>query len=274
MRTAVHAAPQILKWIGPLKNECDFFIHTWDINTYKNFPPGLSERLKFLGVEINWDDSKHHDFIDIPIDSKELDIITTLYDPKSLVVDDFFRVQTYWFGQWYDNYYQQYNLPNFPGEYWNPLYYSFFRSIELKRDYEKKQAFEYDMVLKLRLDTSYPLNSGYIPTAGQNGIVQYNESSLANEIKRFNSDRTKFYAEGVTPKGPSEGFWYGSSKVMDIAADYWHNKLGDESLNMTTYLAKYNIKPDVAANWTMAFHRIMATGCPADDWQLIYLLEA
>ena len=39
-----------------------------------------------------------------------------------------------------------------------PLWYSFYKSIELKKKYELKNGFKYDYVLKLRPDIKYPWN--------------------------------------------------------------------------------------------------------------------
>lgn len=262
LRTAVHAAPQILKWIGPLINQCDFFIHTWNINTYKTGIPDLNDRLKLL-ANINlsqYDGSEKN----VYVDQKDIEQIKILYNPKNIIVDDYHFTRGYFF-----NKLKQHCSDNEFHDYWKSLYYSFARSVKLKSKYEKKHNFKYDLVFKLRFDTSYPLEP--ISTKMKEGEKNYNQTSLSKEIEVFSADTTKFYANGPEP---AEDFWFGSSETMNVAAEYYIDNL-KEKLSMKEYLFRNNIQIGLANTNgpALAFHRSMVTDCPAHDWYLIYVLD-
>lgn len=262
LRTAVHAAPQILKWIGPLIDQCDFFIHTWDSNTYKGGQPHLGECVKLL-ANINLGNYDRMRNIDIPVTSAEINSIRQFYNPKSFIIDDFITVRDHWSNYWYSNYREQFNFKEPFNNYWNPLYYSFYRSIELKQAHERQHNFKYDMVIKLRPDVSYPLKTEDNPFQGH---AIFRESSLINEVKNH-FDLSKFYWNVTTD------FWYGSSHIMDIAASHWINNFSHSELNMGQHCKNNNIQLHRANINSLAFHRIVATNCPGDDFMLIYMIE-
>lgn len=272
LRTAVHAAPQIRKWIGSLFNQCDFFIHTWDSNTYKSGQPNLEKCLKIL-ANINLSNHSRNRQVEVPVTNNELNFIKNFYKPKGFIVDCYEETSEYWVKYWEKNYLQQFNLKNAPGNYWNPLYYSFYRAIEMKRAYEKLNSFTYDLVIKMRPDVSYPLIDGKMPI---DGCTTYKASSLETEITHFLKDTTKFYANGIS-KAPNlinaEDFWYGNSKVMDYASKHWISNLSESELKMLQYCFENNIETIVTQNTTLAFHRIVTSECPAEDFILINLIE-
>jgi hypothetical protein len=95
----------------------DYFIHTWDTNTWR-----------FPKIDINeYVNRKHNDIIELVDTYKPVAYHMSAYDPKQW---------QYW-------------------AIWDPLFYSFEYSILLKKQYELENNFVYDIVIKARPDTVY-----------------------------------------------------------------------------------------------------------------------
>lgn len=259
LRTAMHAAPAIKKWIGNLWDNCDFFVHTWDINTYKGPGKHFYESVKTL-TNINLSSCKKNQF-DVPLTVSEIIFIKDFYKPKFLIVDNYQKIRDYWSLYHQENYVKKFNL-NEGGTYWESLYYSFYRSIELKYMYEKENNFEYDLVFKIRPDVSYPPGT-----------------SLQDEVELFNKDKSKFYIKFAShTENPSKiiclpDFYYCNSKNMNIASHHWLNNLIHNDLNIGQYCHNYNIGLLHPKAQQYGFHRLIATGVPSDDWELVTSLE-
>lgn len=127
VRTAVESSPNILKFIGDLLPDCDFFIHTWDINTYR---PPLN--LRILPP------------IPTKVSKEEINQYFEIYKPKNIIVENF---ELYW---------KRINTENGITGDLVPLWHSFYYSIQLKKMYEEINQFKYDIVIKLRPDCIFP----------------------------------------------------------------------------------------------------------------------
>jgi hypothetical protein len=119
-RTWESAKENILQYFG-VCDEVDYFIHTWDVNSYRNSGEKIRERK------------------DYRIDNEELNNLQNYFQPKKMMVDS-------------------YNSDIF-GKNWNSLFYSFMKSIWLKRKFELENDFKYDIVIKSRFDINF-LQSG------------------------------------------------------------------------------------------------------------------
>ena len=130
-RTGVLASPNVLKFIGDLLPNTDFFIHTWTINTSKCLTPGcLLSCNQSSATDVQ-------DFIDI-------------YRPKDFQIQDHDAVcKNFWKPIW-NNSVRIYK--------WYPQFYSWYRANQLKLQFEKNNNFKYDFVVKLRPDTIYSDN--------------------------------------------------------------------------------------------------------------------
>lgn len=95
----------------------DYFIHTWDTNTWRFPKTDISEYV----------DKKHNDI-------KKL---VKTYKPAA------YHMSAYDASQWLNK------------SIWDPLFYSFEYSILLKQQYELENNFVYDIVIKTRPDTVY-----------------------------------------------------------------------------------------------------------------------
>ena len=135
-RTWEYCIASIKSFLEDADYQIDYFIHTWDINTYR--PIESKDGLETYNYISNTDINRY-------IDS---------YSPKLYKIDN------------YESFRERLNKKRVPeikvtdGQNTNMLnqMYSFKQSIILKRIYERKHNFKYDFVLKIRPDTffTYP----------------------------------------------------------------------------------------------------------------------
>jgi len=95
--------------------EVDYFIHTWDINTWR-YPK-----------------QPHSNSFDEKVNN--INEIAETYSAKKYIQENFI-------------------IKNHPRA-WDSMFYSLHRSLFLKREYEIENNFEYDVVFKVRLDVIY-----------------------------------------------------------------------------------------------------------------------
>lgn len=131
LRTGIESSENIKRYLGFLYNYCDFFIHTWDINTQKHYN---TSNIYHLEEKIT--DKYFNEFIEI-------------YSPKKIEIENYketFEKESEIINQNLIHYFEKII----------PLWYSFMKSVELKKAYEKDHNFEYDLVIKLRPDIIFP----------------------------------------------------------------------------------------------------------------------
>ena len=205
IRTGVEASENIKRFLGDLLPYCDFFIHTWNINSQKNY-----------AGTIIYPDEEY-------ISEDNINRIINIYKPKKIIIEDYniFRF----------NKKSRDIMKNNITAQW----YSFNKSVEYKKEYEKDNNFEYDLVVKLRFD-----------------IIYSNNRSLLDDY--FISLDNYFYIENfaiVTDKIEDlpfidDVYYLGTSKDMNIMSDYYDymiknnlkHKYGYELLK---YLDSFNI---------------------------------
>lgn len=101
--------------LGQSDTKVDYFIHTWDTNTWR-FPKTSASK---------YVNKKHDDLIQLVKTYKPVAYHMSVYDPKDWELA------------------------------WDPLFYSFEYSILLKQQYELENNFVYDIVVKARPDVVY-----------------------------------------------------------------------------------------------------------------------
>jgi hypothetical protein len=188
-RTGDYCYDNLKEFLGILYPMCDFFIHTWDINKQKcyNLSNVFSKETKLT--------------------AENIDTINKLYKPKKLLVDDY--RYTYESLQKYE-----------PSAYVDvkilavvqPLWYSFMKSVELKKEYEIQNNFKYDYVLKLRPDLKFHPNR-----------------RLSQDIEMYNSelDNGEFYIENlirdwnIDSHTIDDVYFLSNSNSMDTASSYY-----------------------------------------------------
>lgn len=203
VRTGVENYQNIREVFGELYDSCDFFIHTWNFCSYKTY--NLSNIAKKPVTE----------------SPEKFEAIRQLYSPKKMVVDGkYVGYQTT----------EEYGI--------QALWHSFWKSVELKKQYELENNFKYDYVLKLRMDLV---------------LNRHTSFELLQEILTIENNQFKvnqwFGEDPIIFKNiplSTDVFFISKSKEMDIAADYaWalmKSFSNGEYINLIYYLSQHNIK--------------------------------
>lgn len=192
--------------------EVDYFAHVWDTNTWRQ--PRQNR-------DVNYVDQKHNDY----------ERIVECYGFKSSMLEEFkasrFRLA------------------------WDPMFYSFGRSLMLKRQYELQHDFEYDLVIKARLDIVYDPHTGF----PYQDFINPRQCYTCHTIRHFPAEFNYWNFDDV--------IFYGHSNTMDLVGDLY-------KLHSTVYTQRYietqtresNIDP--AANFygpgCMLYNHMMQVG--------------
>ena len=199
------------------KIEVDYFMHCWDTNTWRH---------PHRPREFKPHNHKHSDY----------EKIVNAYNMKSAMLEE-------------------YNDDDFILA-WDPLFYSFAKSVALKRQYELDNDFEYDLVIKARLDTVY--NPEYkFPYANQ--YVNQRTVYAPLEIMQFPSEFNYWNFDDV--------IFYGHSNTMDIVADIYKSS---KTIYTDKYVNEYTARSDRALGFNfygpgcMLYDHIIRSGLRAD----------
>jgi SAM-dependent methyltransferase len=131
IRTGIEASPNILRYIGDLLPNCDFFVHTWDIRTYADTR---------LASEFT-DENAIPTNTPYKVDPDVFAEFHKIYKPITMTVEKF--------SLWLTNH----RLNNNIGIH--PLFYSVHNANKLKMEYEERLKFTYDYVIRLRPDVIF-----------------------------------------------------------------------------------------------------------------------
>jgi hypothetical protein len=228
IRTGIHASYSIKQFLRKYYDSCDFFAHTWDISQEKRFHPDCP----FV---------KNTNFDKPEISSYSLlDTFSDAYDRKfqSIVVENFYN--------WNAKFIKEYKD-------FSPLWYSWYKSIQLKRQYEIDNNFRYDFVIKMRPDIVFP-----------------EDRNIEDEINHYEKNTDVFYANGYQPIRIDDVLFYSNSSLMDRASKFFidtHNKSWTTNL-FGEYIAlqciecynsanlRYTILRDEATPWKNFEHSL------------------
>ncbi len=131
LRTGVETSKSIFNFLGEYLPNCDFFVHTWDITTYKRNDYHGSHSPTF-----DWDAIK--------LKEEYLNQFLEIYKPVKHEITPFLKFRK-----------EVEDTKEFSGTHWM---YSFWKVNELKKDYEKENRFKYDYVLKVRGDLCFRMD--------------------------------------------------------------------------------------------------------------------
>jgi hypothetical protein len=232
VRTGVYASENILNFIGNLLPNVDFFVHTWNKNTFK--PRHPSSKKGSISPE-NPDYNINHNILDIDrcfsnkIVSFEVENIDT----------------------WQQRFNNQY--VNF-----SPQWYSWYKVNTLKKHYENLHNFKYDIVVKTRLDFILPVNNSLaeeIEHVGKN-LSSFHACGVTdiriNDVF-FISESSVIDKAAEFVINPSSKIWYN-----DVFGDYMRsNSIPVKSTNINMY-AIY--RPESIGTSSMDFSK-----CHKDD---------
>jgi hypothetical protein len=209
IRTGITCAPNILRYIGDLLPECDFFVHTWDINTDPN-----KQKVDDVTVLSSIDKSVFSDFY-------------RLYNPITMVVEPYHlrKVSPQWGGARIDAKTQL-------------SYVSMFESIyeanKLKMLHEQKHHFVYDRVIRIRADLTFhpsrSLRDDLIssPIDDQTFVSEYHKGGVDDSVK----------LEDI--------YWIATSPVMDKICNFNEIRANSsDPLDWQVQMANWVKSPDI-----------------------------
>lgn len=196
IRTGVEAFPNIKNYIGELWDNCMFFCHTWNNNTRKPYNANGVHREGYL--------LEHETFAKF----------TELYSLHGkFVIED------------YDKIFEQKKSTA-----WNPMHYSWRRSIEVLHDFQKATNLEFNLVVKIRPD-----------------LLLRPSRKMGKEIANFllKNDKDGFFAES-TYSGPSgiidDVMYFAVPAVMNKASMFAYDMEDGSVQGLKTYLQQKDIK--------------------------------
>jgi len=186
-RTGNYCYENLKQFLGILYPYCDFFIHTWDISKQKcyNLSNVFSKETK--------------------LSDNEIEKINKNYKPKKIIIQDYKSTYDALVKHEEHSEFKIFNIIQ-------PLWYSFMKSIELKKEYELKNSFEYDYVLKLRPDVIFN------PHRRLSQDIELYKDEIANG---------EFYIENLMREWTIDNtvvddvYFLSNSKVMNAAAKYY-----------------------------------------------------
>ena len=181
IRTGIDASASLLKYIGDLLPQCDFFIHTWDVDSYSS--PGFScKRFDDLGI------GPYHL---MPVEFETYDEFNKIFKPKMSMFGNF----------------KQWEEMDFKPSH-DPHLYSVRQVNTFKSLYEKEHNFKYDVVVRTRSDLIYD------PKKSLKDDIEQLEHSDRTFCYAQCFDATVF-ANKI-----DNAFWLGSSYVMDQLSNF------------------------------------------------------
>jgi hypothetical protein len=172
MKIAVLLSGQLRQWEYAKENQkwfwetsgatqIDYFIHTW---SYSGDRKGVSQ-------EYEWKD----------IAKSEFKQIVDWYDCKGAI---------------YDRKPQEYFYEN---DHWSGLFFSLAQSIMLKKDYEDKNNFQYDLVIKSRPDIVFNPNKYFTHSHLEDNVLYTTHGgNMEHEHDLWNFNDCCFYGNSMT----------------------------------------------------------------------------
>jgi len=139
-RTSTLASINLKRFIGDLWDQCDFFIHTWDIEQLRS---------KHCGPTA----FKPRPITKVP--KSRFDELIQIYQPKKIEIENYNECLSE---------IESKHGKLSSGNNWFPLFYSWQKSVLLAAEYQ-----QYDVIVKLRTDVIFPSYRSL-----QNSINQYN----------------------------------------------------------------------------------------------------
>ena len=227
VRTGVQAAPNIKNYIGNLWDNCTFFCHTWSMNTRKPYNANGIHREGY------------------PLDH---DTLTKFVDTYGLygkiVVEDYDEILKVKFNTG-----------------WNPMHYSWRRSIEVMQEYQKRTTnLNFDFVVKLRPD-----------------VLTRPSRCMSKEIANclLKNDKNSFFAESIYSGQMGiidDVIYYATPAIMDRASKFAYVQEATNLMGIKPYLEqeKINLACSVRDLPEMGYAILREESLhrdPVKDWQ-------
>lgn len=195
VRTGHIVAPNILRYIGDLLPQCDFFVHTWDEECIGT---GHGRRLQLNDVS-----PEVHTTSKLTNRDKVAEFLGH-YMPRMVTYEqyDLQPTKALWGGRRFD-----------PLD--NKWYVSMWRSLseanQLKKTYSQKNAFVYDYTVRIRPDLVFDPDKSLGKDLDQ---ITHDNMFLTGDQYNLWSTHRHTKLEDI--------FWLGPTRVMDAVCDYSH----------------------------------------------------
>lgn len=208
IRTGVQTAPNILRYIGDLRSECDIFVHTWDIKTDPN-----NQKPDDPSILIDVDKNTFVDFY-------------KFYNPLSMVVEPYRlrAIAPSWGGE---------RIDARTGRNYVSMFESIYESNQLKIRHEQKHGFVYDRVIRIRPDLTFNPSRSlrddliHAPIDNQTFVSEYHKSGFSdNKLEDI--------------------YWIASSQAMDKICNFYEvrsvsGSRGDWQVEMANWVKSPDI---------------------------------
>lgn len=177
LRTGTLAHKNIKNYLGEMYDSCTFFSHLWNINTRKFY---INQGKKQLPERME-------------VSSDEITYWKNLYPIKSLLVEDYDKIR------------KEHITKNY---HFNPIYYSFYKSLELMDDYVSRTNTKFDLVIKLRPDVIFSPDR------------KFSKEMLS---KYINNSSDTFFVETLTEYQywMNDVYWVSTPAIMNIAKQFY-----------------------------------------------------
>ena len=212
LRTAVESSENIKRYLGFLYDYCDFYIHTWDINQQKVY--NLSNIFP----------------IEEKISDEYFSNVIRIYSPKKIVIEKYKDINE-----------KESEIRNNNLVYYfrtsSPLWYSFMKSVELKKEYERENNFEYDLVIKLRMDIIFPPDRRLSQELEDYRFINKNEVFIENIADDME----------INKKRLDDVFYIANSRTMDIFSKF-HTEFVNKSIKTDFINGPYSVYEHLVNN--------------------------
>lgn len=132
IRTGCLASDNLLNYFGDLLPFCDFFIHTWD---YENQATPFTDSIN-SGNDLYYNIKN---YIPHKLQKSKINKFDSIYHPKIFQIDSY-------------DIFLEYQKNKQSGNIIYPLWVSFYESIRIVDEYQKRNGIEYDFMIKIRPD--------------------------------------------------------------------------------------------------------------------------
>jgi len=195
IRTGNITAANILRYIGDLRSSCDIFVHTWDVESISQADHAL------LQVNAKLSDKKNVTF---QVEPGVFANFYKTYNPVSMTVTkyDLLGFEDTWGGR---------RINPVTGIKGFAYLESIYEANELKKLYEQKNHFTYDVVVRIRPDLIFSPNK-----------------SLRDDIAMITTPNFFVYGANRVDHGNAileDVFWMATSSTMDVLADYYNFRM-------------------------------------------------
>jgi hypothetical protein len=185
------------------QNDVDIFIHTWDIDPNQIGKPFINGGGHVMGN---------------PIHEKLIDELLELYKPIRYVIEPQIYFEN---GLWVDR-----CMPGIRSDYLMSMFYSIYKSNQIKSQYELDNNFKYDWVIRSRFDVSLP--------SGKLDFTDLDNQNLYTPRGVFDPNN-----------GYLDSFAMSSSDIMDIYSDTFnqiHSIINNHEIRICgEYILRHNI---------------------------------